>query len=75
MEYLVGWIFGIVLALVISLLVAEEFYKVAVMKGHPSRKYFWISFLLGIVGYLLVISLPVVTPSSSIINSDDLPDL
>ena len=38
--------------------VAELFYDVAVAKGHTNRAYFWLSFLLGVAGYLLVVALP-----------------
>ena len=48
----------IALAIWIIYLVAKEFYKVAQAKGHPQKKYFWMCFLLGVVGYLLVIALP-----------------
>lgn len=39
-------------------LVAKEFYKIAEMKGFPESKYLWISFFLGVVGWMLVIALP-----------------
>ena len=38
--------------------IAMEFYKIAIMKGFEDRKYLWMSFAFGIVGYLLVIALP-----------------
>jgi len=38
--------------------VAREFYKAASAKGWNQIKYFWLSFLLGPSGYLLVIALP-----------------
>jgi len=47
-----------VIAIVISYFLANCFYEIACEKGFDARKYFWISFLLGIVGYLLVIALP-----------------
>lgn len=37
---------------------ANCFYDIACEKGFYDRRYFWISFLLGIVGYLMVIALP-----------------
>lgn len=50
---------AILLILILVLgLIADEFFKIAKMKGHNNRKYFWISFLCGIVGYMLVIALP-----------------
>lgn len=43
----------------INYLIAEEFYTVVKAKGYfYERKYFWICFFLGMVGYLLVIALP-----------------
>ncbi|MBQ8556340.1 MAG: hypothetical protein IJ438_10790 [Clostridia bacterium] len=52
----------ILLSLVIIVIVfkylAECFYDVAKIKGHSDRKYFWICFIFGIFGYLLVIALP-----------------
>jgi len=54
-------ILGIV-ALVVGIMVARYiancFYEIACMKGFHDRCYFWIPFLLGIVGYLLVVALP-----------------
>lgn len=47
-----------VILLVISYLVAIEFYVIAQSKGHNSKKYFWFPFLLGIIGYLMVVALP-----------------
>lgn len=55
-------------------LLAKEFYKVAVAKGYPEKKYLWLSFWLGIIGYLLVIALPD-RGSSNQVSIDDLPDL
>ena len=46
------------LAILIMYAAAEAFYDVACMKGHEDRKYFWWSFLLPAIGYLLVIALP-----------------
>ena len=37
---------------VISYLVADEFYDVALAKGYESRKYFWLPFWLGLPGWL-----------------------
>ena len=49
---------GVCVGLVISYLIANEFYQIAIMKGFNESKYLWISFFLGVVGYLLVIALP-----------------
>lgn len=37
---------------------AEQVYEAAQAKGFPDKKYFWITFWLGLAGYLLVIALP-----------------
>lgn len=47
-----------VLGLAISLWIAFLFRNVALDKGYESYIYFWISFLFGIAGWALVISLP-----------------
>lgn len=66
----------IVLGLVIWLnwYLAGQFYDVAKMKGHRERKYFWLSFLLGMVGWLLVIALPDWGHTASA-AADELPEL
>lgn len=48
----------IAVVLAIQFFIATEFYNVANEKGYDSKKYLWIPFLFGIVGYLLVIALP-----------------
>lgn len=45
-------------ALAFLCLIAKEFANVAKEKGYSQKKYFWYSFLLGIIGYLLVVALP-----------------
>lgn len=37
---------------------ANCFYDIACEKGFYERRYFWIPFLLGLVGYLMVVALP-----------------
>lgn len=55
---------GMLLVLVIFLVIyldvfiAQQFDEIAVMKGHLDKKYFWIAFFLGIVGYILIAALP-----------------
>ena len=39
-------------------IICQEFYAVAEQKGYADKKYFWYSFIFGLVGYLLVIALP-----------------
>lgn len=55
MEFLAGIA---IISLLISYLVADEFDKIVIMKGYPKGKYFWWCFLLGIIGWLMVIALP-----------------
>lgn len=50
------------------------FFEVAQVKGFRDRKYLWICFLLGTVGYLLVIALPDRGNTQQAI-SDELPEL
>jgi len=68
-------------------LIAQEFYRVAERKGFDERKYLWLTFLLGVIGILLVVALPdrgvqnVVMPygqaseAKTAVLSDELPDL
>ena len=58
MEILIVSIVACAIALWIDYLIAREFYFAAQEKGHPGKKYLWICFFLGMVGYLLVIALP-----------------
>lgn len=44
--------------LVFAYFIAHCFFEVAEEKGYHSKKYFWICFWLGVIGYLLVIALP-----------------
>ena len=48
----------LIFLLVISYYTATQFYKVAVMKGHPEKRYFWICFWLTLPGWILVAALP-----------------
>ena len=52
------YILGVAIALVISYFVADEFKSTAELKGYNGTKYFWFTFLFGIVGMLMVIALP-----------------
>ena len=54
-----GWyILGAIVALIISAIIAACFAEVARAKGHEGGAYFWLCFLFGLAGYLLVIALP-----------------
>lgn len=45
-------------AIVLAYFIAKEFERIAAMKGHQEKKYFWWTFLLGAVGVAMVIALP-----------------
>ena len=53
-------VLALIIVLVVKVFIANEFCTVAEEKGYDEegRKYFWIPFLLGITGYLLIIALP-----------------
>lgn len=58
MGYLLLIIAVCALMLWVLYLIAKEFYNVAQAKGYSEKKYLWLPFWLGIIGYLLVIALP-----------------
>jgi len=49
---------GIFLAIIIWYSVAQQFQRIAAMKGHNEIKYLWWSFFLGPAGWLMVVALP-----------------
>ena len=74
MGYLLLIIAGCALMLWVHYLIAKEFYKAAQAKGYSEKKYLWLPFLLGIIGYLLVVALPDRGNTPKAV-SDELPDL
>ena len=74
MEILIVSIVACAIALWIDYLIAREFYFAAHEKGYPGKKYLWICFFLGMVGYLLVIALPN-RASAKVEANDELPPL
>lgn len=44
--------------IVVMWFVAKWFAQIAADKGYYDRKYFWICFWLGAIGYLLVVAMP-----------------
>lgn len=45
-------------AILIRYFVAKWFFEAAIDKGYQDKKYFWICFLFGFTGQLLVVALP-----------------
>ena len=74
MEILIVSIVACAIALWIDYLIAREFYFAAREKGYSGKKYLWICFFLGMVGYLLVIALPN-RASAKVEATDELPPL
>ena len=64
-------IVSVIVCLSINFIIADAFYDSAQEKGYDSKKYFWYSFLFGLVGYLLVISLPDKTATTITKNEND----
>ena len=70
------WIAGIIALLAVHYFVAEEFFKIAAMKGWSQKKYRIMALVLWIFGYLLIIALPDRAGTSmTAVISDDLPEL
>ena len=53
-----GWILIIIVILACNLFLASEFSQAAQDKGYGDTKYWWICFLLGIAGWILIAALP-----------------
>ena len=54
-----GWyIFGGIIALIIQIFIASYFAEHAQKKGYNRTPYFWLCFLLGVLGYCIVAVLP-----------------
>lgn len=67
-------IISIIVSIVIDYFVAKRFYSIAIQKGFEDKAYFWYSFILLPVGYLMVIALP--DHSKEVpATSDELPEL
>ena len=72
-SWLWGWFIGIIVVLIIQYFIAREFQRIAELKGHYEKRYFWITFFLWIVGMLLVIALLQTGHSGS--SDDSLPEI
>ncbi|MBQ3081243.1 MAG: DUF4339 domain-containing protein [Clostridia bacterium] len=49
-----------IIFILIWFIVSKKFAEIAEMKGHKGSAYFWFTFLMGLVGMLMVIALPCV---------------
>ncbi len=70
----------VILVIWLNWYIANQFYDAAKAKGYNNRKYLWICFWLGVVGYLLVNALPDRGSMTDLRNNiavcyDELPDL
>ena len=57
-ELFVWLVIGVIIGLIIVYIAARSFGKIAEMKGHDGKTYFWWVFWLGIFGMMMVIALP-----------------
>lgn len=74
MEFLI--ILAAVAVIVLSLFIAEEFARIAAMKGYKrDNRYFWWTFLCGIVGMAMVIALPSEGKAADNTGDDELPEI
>ena len=48
----------VVISILINWLISSCFYDVAEAKGFPKKRYFWMSFFFGFIGWFLVLALP-----------------
>ena len=72
MEFLI--VLGALVGIGVWIYVAYCFSEAAAWKGHHEKRYFWLTFFLGIIGMLLVIALPQPMPVQKQ-NVDTLPKL
>lgn len=65
---------GTILLIAFDYLIAMEFYFIAKEKGYSEKKYFWYSFILTGLGYLMILALP--NKANSAVNAvDELPEI
>lgn len=73
---LMVFLYLLLIAIIVWVLwyISKCFFEAANAKGYYSKKYFWLCFLLGFVGYLLVIALPDRGATKQVVL-DELPEL
>lgn len=47
-----------IVMLVVQIIVTDRFCDITEAKGYPRNTYYWYCFLLGVVGYMMVLALP-----------------
>ena len=58
MEFVIAGLLVLAAIIAIDWFAAKAMYEIAVMKGHPQKKYFWWCFWMAVFGYPMVIALP-----------------
>ena len=77
MESVIAGLLVLAIIIAIDWFAAKAMYEIAVMKGHPQKKYFWWCFWMAIFGYPMVIALPDRRGAQmqSVPSGDELPEL
>lgn len=52
------WLIAFFVGIVIRIMLSSYFYEIACEKGFEEKRYFWVPFLFGIVGFIMVAALP-----------------
>lgn len=77
MEFLI--VLGSIAVIVLWYFVSKEFQRIAEMKGHAEKRYFWWPFFLSVIGMMMVVALPdrrmIADQKAETVVSDELPDL
>lgn len=77
MEFVITGLLVLAIIIAIDWFAAKAMYEIAVMKGHPQKKYFWWCFWMAVFGYPMVIALPDRrgAQAQSTPSADELPEL
>ena len=74
---ILGILIGAILLIWLLISVAREFQRIAALKGHTEKRYFWWTLFLGMVGMMMVVALPDRAAEKAAANApnDELPEL
>ena len=77
MEFVIAGLLVLAIIIAIDWFAAKTMYEIAVMKGHPQKKYFWWCFWMAMFGYPMVIALPDRRGEQAqrVPSADELPEL